>query len=369
MADLGATIKSLSASAGLGTEWALRAIILMVSGSLIGCLMGKHVSLAGYGKANRYVYPTCQMVLAAALAFITSARGDVAWEDLASFYRYSPPAEGRVVEEPYPDSDYYGVKVYIPGANGVYTRGVFLRPRAPGKYPLVLLLHGLAGSKENAVRSMGRQLLSAGCAVFALDAPHHGENRNKDGDAILRAMYARIDTFEKRRDLIEEADASDPTHPFEAFLSSLMHLGVQNYRLSLDYLSRRSDVDTKRIHLLGTSMGAMMGAILGAVDNRVQSLCLVVGGDPLITHIDPARPESRDRLLPVSSSLYISKVAGRPILMINALSDETIPMSATLRLYEAASMPKEIRWYPGGHALNLQAHKDALDWVLKQARR
>ena len=314
------------------------------------------------------------MILAAALLFITSARGpvdrgDIPWESLASFYTYSPPANGRIVEETYPDPDYYGAKIFIPGANGVYTRGIFLRPRAPGKYPVVLLLHGLAGSKENAIRSMGRQVLSSGCAIFAMDAPHHGENRNKDGEAVLKAMYSRIDQFERRRDLIEEADSADPSHPFEAFLSGLMHLGVQNYRLALDYLDTRSDVDPQRIHLLGSSMGAMMGSILGGVDPRVKSLCLVVGGDPLLPHIDLARPESRDRLLPVASSLYISKFSGRPIMMINGLSDETIPMSATLRLYEAAKNPKEIRWYPGGHALNLQAHKDAIDWIVRQAKK
>lgn len=308
------------------------------------------------------------MVLAATLALITSLRRDVVWDELASFYRYSPPANGRTVEESYPDPDYFATKVYLPGANGVYTRGIFMRPKPAGKYPLVLILHGLAGSKENVIRSMGRQLVASGCAIFALDAPHHGENRNKDGDAILKAMYARLDQFEKRRDLIEEADSSDPTHPFENFLSGLMRLGIQNYRLSLDYLETRPDVDSSRISLLGASMGAMMGSILGAVDPRVRSLCLVVGGDPLINHIDPQRPESRERLLPVSSSLYIGACAGRPILMVNALSDESIPMSATLRLYEAARAPKEIRWYPGGHSLNLQAHRDALDWVVRQAK-
>lgn len=313
------------------------------------------------------------MVLAAAFAFLTSARAaittnDVPWESLASYYQVAPPPNSRIVEEPFPDPDYYGVKAYIPGANGVYTRGIFLRPKAIGRYPLVLILHGLAGSKENSIRSMGRQLLAAGCAVFAMDAPHHGENRNPNGDAILSATYARIDTFEKRRDLIEEADATDPTHPFENFLSGLMRLGIQNYRLALDYLQTRPDIDTRRIGLLGSSMGAMMGTILGSVDSRVKSMCLVVGGDPLLPHIDAARPESKERLLPVSSSLYIAQFAGRPILMINGLSDETIPMEATIRLFQAAKGPKEIRWYPGGHSLNLQAHRDAIDWVVKQAK-
>ena len=154
-------MKSRSASAGLGAVVTLRAIALIVSGSRMGCRMGKkHVSLAGYRLAWLLVYPSCQMLLAAALLFITSARGtvdrpDIPWESLASYYSYAPPANGRIVEEPYPDSDYYGVKVFLPGENGVYTRGIFLRPRAAGRYPLVLLLHGLAGSKENAIRSMG----------------------------------------------------------------------------------------------------------------------------------------------------------------------------------------------------------------------
>jgi len=288
------------------------------------------------------------------------------WAQLSAYYQYTPPAEFHVFEQDWPQTDTLEVRLYFQGFANQFARGVFIRPLAPGRYPLVLLLHGLGGSKENAVRSWAKPFLDAGCAVFALDAPYHGESRTKENDAILARMYAEIGKIKNRRNLVAEALRTDSDHQFENYFTDVIHNGVLNYRLAIDYLSQRPDVDPSRVHVLGASMGAIMGAILGSVDSRVKSMCLMVGGDPIVSRLYDGADGDRDRLMPVSPSLYIPQFAGRPLLMVNGLSDATIPPSAAALLFQCAAQPKEIRWYTTGHDLNDQAHRDAITWLIHE---
>jgi hypothetical protein len=43
-----------------------------------------------------------------------------------------------------------------------------------------------------------------------------------------------------------------------------------------------------------------------------------------------------------------------------------VPRPSAERLHRAASDPKTIRWYDGGHRLNNQAVLDRADWVRRQ---
>jgi hypothetical protein len=309
------------------------------------------------------------LVFPVALALLMQRHSpDASWAELSGYYRYVTPPDYRVFEQETSQIDTLEVSVYFPGYANQFARGIFIRPIAPGRYPLVLLLHGLGGSKENAIRSWSKPFLDAGCAVFALDAPYHGDSRTKDEDAVLAKMYDGLGKLKSRRDLIAEALRADTDHEFEKFLTDVIHNGVLNYRLALDYLSKRPDVDPNRIHVLGASMGAMMGAVLASVDNRVRSLCLLVGGDPLVFRLQNSDSDERLLILPASPSLYIPHLSGRPLLMLNGLHDATMPTSAATVLFQCAAQPKEIRWYRAGHELNDEAHRDAIAWVVNQAR-
>ena len=54
----------------------------------------------------------------------------------------------------------------------------------------------------------------------------------------------------------------------------------------------------------------------------------------------------------------VQKLDGRPLLMINGRHDRTVTPDQAERLYAAASQPKELRWFPTGHTLRVDAIDD-----------
>lgn len=249
-----------------------------------------------------------------------------AWDKLKAAYDY----KSVVPDAPAPtvtardDADYLLQHVLLSGADGKPVPGLFLRPKAQGRYPVALLLHGLGSDKETMIRVFGRPLAARGIACLALDAVDHGE-RKTPGAASVGAGGMRF--------------------------AVVVRQTVGEYRLALDYLKTRTDADANRVGLLGYSMGAMMGSILGGVDNRVKAVVLEVGGDPVRPFVSGLPPTVRDTAEFISPSNYVGHITPRPVLMINAKADQTMKEDAARRLQEAAREPKQIIWAEGGHIL------------------
>lgn len=258
-----------------------------------------------------------------------------AWATLAAAYAYDAKKPLHVQEKAVKSETAYVMHVQIEGPDGEKAEGTFMRPKAEGVYPVVLLLHGLTSDKETMMQFFGTPLVEQGVAVLALDAPYHGE-RKKAG-----------------------MDPSQPT-----IFPTVVQGGVREWRRALDYLATRRDVDMKHVGLLGYSMGSMMGAILGAVDDRIGSFALCVGGDPILPVVSQIPSALRGLVYNVSPSLYIGHIAPRPILMLNGRQDMTITETASHRLYAAAQEPKEQLWYESGHILPPDAGMKAVAWVL-----
>jgi dienelactone hydrolase len=135
--------------------------------------------------------------------------------------------------------------------------------------------------------------------------------------------------------------------------------------LVLDYLLSRPDVDRARIELVGASFGTPFATIAAALDERVTRLWSVHGaGEPytLMSHNlqrrlpwAPARATVAGlaNLLAAGPRMaperWISRIAPRPFIMINATEDERLPRDAVMTLFDSARNPKEIIWLPGMH--------------------
>jgi pimeloyl-ACP methyl ester carboxylesterase len=135
--------------------------------------------------------------------------------------------------------------------------------------------------------------------------------------------------------------------------------------LALDYLLGREDLALRHVELVGVSFGAYLVAVPAALDPRVDRLWLVHGSGapaeviayglegrlPLDALCDPlgrflAAIAGAAHLTP---ERWVQRVPPRPLVVINAADDESLPATAVRRLHEALPAGTEVLWTPGDH--------------------
>jgi fermentation-respiration switch protein FrsA (DUF1100 family) len=216
---------------------------------------------------------------------------------------------------------------------------LWLPAEGKGPFACSFFLHGLGGNKSNA-QAFAVELLKQGYATMALDAAYHGERA-----AGKQPMYGT--TFHRLRD---------------GYMQTVI-----DYRRALDYLETRADIDSKRVTLIGVSMGGIMGAVLGGVEPRIKCPVLLVAGADrgLMSRVSQIAVWKQIRaenpnidfnevsriMAPADPLNFIDKISPRPVLMINGSKDEIVPVVANKLLHATAKEPKKIVWLEAGHSL------------------
>jgi cephalosporin-C deacetylase-like acetyl esterase len=156
-----------------------------------------------------------------------------------------------------------------------------------------------------------------------------------------------------------------------------------NVRRAVDILSSRKDVDPKRIAFVGHSGGTLIGAGAVAVDKRFKAAVFEVGLQGFTYHVctsprDPfavgTREELKDQLLnwvavlaPLDAILYVGHEAPTVLLFQSARLDQGVPQSNAQAFFDAASEPKQLKWYDSGHKMELpEITKDRTDFLKKE---
>jgi dienelactone hydrolase len=158
---------------------------------------------------------------------------------------------------------------------------------------------------------------------------------------------------------------------------------IVDLRRAVDLLVARPDVDRARLAYVGVSYGAAMGGLLAGVEDRLKAYVLAVGDGGLVSHVtgpdDANRPEvqsfpaeQREQWLqamrPIEPINFVGQAAPAALLFQAGTKDELIPRQDTLRYYQAASQPKELRWYDAGQFLNCAASNDMMAWLARHIR-
>jgi dienelactone hydrolase len=181
---------------------------------------------------------------------------------------------------------------------------------------------------------MGRALAARGIASLAIDLPLHGSR----DDAI-----------------IEEA-RSDPLGLVQHWKRALAEANA-----AIDWLNAHNAVDARCLGVAGYSLGSYVALQTAAAQERVGAIIIAAGGDlPATT---PWTSIVRVISDPVRS---VKSLSGRPLLLLHGRSDRTVRPDQAQRLYDAASEPKELRWYESGHVLPATAAEDAAGWLVKK---
>ena len=214
-------------------------------------------------------------------------------------------------------------------------------------------------------------------------------------DYRILLVYSGEQTGAKILDLVPDRDdvvLVAPQYPYERPRGLLAHLRwpatvrraafltVAGGMLTVSHLEREERLDTRRLLVVGASLGSSFAVIHTALDERVPGLLVVHGGGdlPLIVRtIEERRGHPwRGWLASVVTAVlvdsfdplhYVADIAPREVVMIGARGDHQFPAESTMALYERAREPKTLRWTGGKHVSSRGGV--ALDEVLAEIER
>jgi len=121
---------------------------------------------------------------------------------------------------------------------------------------------------------------------------------------------------------------------------------VAEFRMGLDYLETRDEIDATRIAHAGFSWGACNTAVvLVAVEPRIRSTVFIGGG------VEPVSLLA----LPEANAVNFAPRVRSPVLMLNGLYDEVMPAeTAAKSLFALLPEPKRLELVEAGHLPNLE---------------
>jgi esterase/lipase len=233
--------------------------------------------------------------------------------------------------------------------------GEYYRPPDGDNLPLAILVHGWGDRSLAPCRMFARDLIKIGFACFILRTVFHS-------DRMAKAIKSRLPRL-------------TPEEWFEGYRTSVIDV-----RQIIDWAGSNGQVDKNRIAVIGVSLGGIISSISMALDKRIQAgVILVAGGNYenpawlkrtgvrrseaeyiegqrlYRDYLDKVAREGLENVEPPRKSFLTDPVtfAGslhhRPVLMVNATLDETIPKQSTIDLWEASGKP-ELKWIPGTHS-------------------
>lgn len=151
---------------------------------------------------------------------------------------------------------------------------------------------------------------------------------------------------------------------------------TKEVRRALDLLLLQPRVDKKRIGYVGHDYGAMYGGVTAAVDRRVKTYVLIAGvgsfSDWSLDYWLKAKPAEfkksyRESLLELEPVSLIGRAGPAELLFQFANTDKYISKEAATAFYEAASQPKQIKWYETNHEMNIEAARnDRREWLTER---
>ena len=230
-------------------------------------------------------------------------------------------------------------------------------PAAPAdgaRFPCVLHIGGMDGSKENMVALFGDAALSRGMAVLALDGPGQGETRNR-GVAISSDNFA----------------AAAET--------------------AVQWLAGRPEIDGERIVIRGSSFGTYYGTVAAAgLKDKIKGycgtgVCQEPGCDTIFNAASPtfkvrfmfmAGYEDEDAFDQFRREFDLRKVAKditAPYMIVAGEADQLSPIQYTYELFNLIEAPKRLVVYQDAdHSMGnassgeLGENRDSLvyDWLL-----
>jgi cephalosporin-C deacetylase-like acetyl esterase len=154
---------------------------------------------------------------------------------------------------------------------------------------------------------------------------------------------------------------------------------ILDMRRGADLLQARSDVDAKRLAYVGHSYNAATGAFLAGIDKRFKAFVLMAGN--LSDEVDMKSkefqefrknlgPEKVDAFVAKYSWLdqgkYIAHAAPASVFLQYATKEGFLTPERAREYFAIVSEPKALKFYEAPHALNAEARRDRIAFLVKE---
>lgn len=154
---------------------------------------------------------------------------------------------------------------------------------------------------------------------------------------------------------------------------------ILDMRRGADVLVARADVDAKRLAYVGHSYNAATGAFLAGIDKRFKAFVLMAGN--LSDEVDVKSKEFQDfrrRIGPekfdafmekyawLDQGKYVSHAAPASVFLQYATKEDFLTPERAREYYAIVSEPKTLKFYEAPHALNAEARRDRVAFLVKE---
>jgi dienelactone hydrolase len=228
------------------------------------------------------------------------------------------------------------VKSSSPENNTVHAE--YYRPRGPGPFPCVIVLDILAGD-ERVARLCASTLAQNGIAGLFVSMPYYGQRRPPGSK--LRFLSLDID---RTVDAIRQ--------------------GVLDCRCAVAWMQSRPEIDSRRLGIMGVSLGSMVGALTAEMEPRLGRVAVLLGGGGFVDayYDDPqaapfrkmweaiggTRAEAAKRLAVLDPLTCAANLKDRKVLMVAARRDQIVRPKMAEALWHASG-EQRIYWIDATH--------------------
>ena len=207
---------------------------------------------------------------------------------------------------------------------GVEIAAWLRKPRDSARPPVAILLPGLDACKEE-LHAWATAFVARGMAALTIDGPGQGET----------SLHLPV------------------THEWGRVIGAV-----------IDVLERRDDVDSRRVGVVGQSLGAIYAPLAAADEPRITACianCGPYDAGRLLPKLPPLHQEvfragaharTAEEAQRVADKITLAGAAERitcPLLVVVGAEDKLVPPSEGERLAKTASGPTELVAYPDGN--------------------
>jgi dienelactone hydrolase len=171
-------------------------------------------------------------------------------------------------------------------------------------------------------------------------------------------------------------------HDPDPLSESLINARVQqvlDMRRGADLLLARNDVDPKRLAYVGHSYNAATGAFLAGIDKRFKAFVLMAGNlsdevdmkskefQEFRKHIGPEKMDAyRVKYSWLDQGKYIAHASPASVFLQYATKEDFLTPDRAREYYAIVSEPKSLKFYEAQHALNAEARRDRIAFLVKE---